>query len=134
MKRLYKNTKIFIFTIVIILLLVFGFSLWFQIATARDAKEMNVMLDDITAYAGEENLEKTQQAYNRLREFWEQSRDHWYYYLNHTTIKETDLCVVRMGEFIRAEQYGDAMSEQASLRRLLHDVSNHDIPLLHNIV
>ena len=134
MSNLYKNTKIFILMIIIILALVFGFSLWFQISTDRDVKLMSAALDEITLFAAEENYEKTLTAYEDLHDIWEHSRDHWYYYLNHATIKETDLCVVRMGEFIKAEQYGDALSEQASLRRILHEVGNHDIPLIHNIV
>ena len=120
--------------IAMILIIVFGFSLWFQLATGRDVEKMSAALDEITLFASEENYEKTLRSYDHLREIWDHSRDHWYYYLNHATIKETDLCVVRMGEFIKAEQYGDALSEQASLRRILHEVGNHDIPLIHNIV
>lgn len=134
MKHKKSITVRFLCSIIAIFLIVFGLSLWFEIKTYHDVKAMTAVLEEVHTLAEAQDREKTLPAYYELKDLWNRHKDHWYYYLNHTIIKETDFCIVRIGAFLENEQYGDALAEEAALRRLLHDVKNHDLPLIHNII
>ena len=134
MKHKKSITFRLVLTIAAILALVLIPSLCFQIKTYRDVEKLSDALVEIHALVNEEKYQESLEAYYGIKDLWNSHMDHWYYYLNHTLIKETDLCVVRIGAYLENEQYGDAIAEEAALLRLLHEVKNHDIPLIHNII
>ncbi len=134
MKHKKSVTCRFVLTIVIIFVVVFALSLWIQIKTYQDVEKLSTSLKEMHAMVNAEAYDKSLEAYYDIRDLWNSHKDHWYYYLNHTIIKETDLSIARMGAYLESEQYGDAIAEEAALLRLLHEVKSHDIPLLHNFV
>ena len=131
MKHKRSITFRLVLTIVIILVIVFALSLWIQIKTYQDVEKLSTSLKEMHALINAEKYDEGLTSYYNIRDLWNSHKDHWYYYLNHTIIKETDLCI---GAYLENEQYGDAIAEEAALLRLLHEVKSHDIPLLHNIV
>ncbi len=134
MKHKKSITLRFVLTIVIIFVFVMSLSLWFQIKTYQDVEKMTNRLIEMHTLVNEEDYDQGLDVYYHIRDMWNSHKDHWYYYLNHSVIKEADLCVARIGAYLESEQYGDAIAEEAALLRLLHEVKNHDIPLIHNIV
>ena len=134
MKHKKSITFRFVLTITVIFAIVFSVSLLIQVKTYQDAEKLSDALTDMHGLIREKKYGQAAEAYENLRKLWNSHKDHWYYYLNHTLIKEADLCVVRIGAYLESEQYGDAVAEEAALLRLLHEIKNRDIPLLHNMV
>ena len=134
MNRKKSITFRLVLTVTVIFILVFSLSLWLQIKTYQDAEKLSEALKDMHMLVREEKYDQALETYDDLRELWNGHKDHWYYYLNHTLIKEVDLCVARLGAYMENEQYTDAIAEEAALLRLLHEIKNRDLPLLHNMV
>ena len=134
MKHKKSITFRFVLTVSIIFAVVFILSLWIQIKTYQDVEKLSESLKEMHTLVTAEEYEKSLETYYDIRNLWDSHKDRWYYYLNHTVIKETDLCIVRIGAYLENEQYGDAIAEEAALLRLLHEVKNRDIPLPHNMV
>ena len=134
MKHKKSITFQFVLSIVIIFVIVFTLSLWFEIKTYQDVEKMTASLENMHSLIVAERYPEGLSAYSDIQNLWNSHKDHWYYYLNHTVIKEVDLCVSRAGAYLENEQYGDALAEEAALLRLLHEVKSHDLPLIHNII
>ncbi len=128
--KLYKNTLVYIISVILIFSFVFITTFSFDRMIENDIRKMWRQVEAIREDLNGQN-EQLPQSCERLRAIWHKHMDHWSFCLDHGMIKEVDLTV---SLFLQCAEDGlkeSAELEAVKLKRLFEVVRTNDklVPL-----
>lgn len=121
-------------TIVIIVILLLGGSLTSYQYIQASTQALGVPLETVERSISTQKWEIAQQEFNTAQLRWDKDKTWWTIVLDHQEIDTIDLCIMRLGKYIEAQDVSLSLGEVAALKLLVDHISDTEKLNLQNIL
>lgn len=124
----------FVAVLLILLAVVVGFGVWTVKALQGTAEELAVRIDHMQALVKREQWREAEQELDGLSGHWNKSKKWWTTVVDHREIDNIDFSIVRIREYLWAEDEELALGEAAALKKMIEHIPEKESFTLENIL
>ncbi|MDI6906563.1 MAG: DUF4363 family protein [Thermoanaerobacterales bacterium] len=120
--------------LLVLLVVVIGFGVWTVQALRGTADELGMRIDRVQALVKQERWQEAERALDGLGGRWEKSKKWWTAFVDHQEIDNIDFSIVRIREYLWAEDEELALGEAAALKKMIEHIPEKESFTLENIL
>jgi len=121
-------------TLLVILAMVIGAGVWMVQALDKTADDLVKRIDQIEAQVRQEKWDEAERTLAGVRSRWAEMKRWWAVFLDHQEIDNIDFTLVRIGEYLWAEDEELALGEAAALKEMVRHIPEKEAVTLENIL
>ncbi|MEA4901093.1 DUF4363 family protein [Desulfitobacterium sp.] len=120
--------------IITIIVLLAGGSFWGNNYINTSTQKLVVFVESADEQIDQHDWEQAHRQLNNLQQAWNETKDVWSVLVNHQEIDTIDITIVRLSEYIQAQNAVLASGEIATLQLLFEHIADAEIFNLKNIL